>query len=705
MPGSFDWESKREPLGREAVPIVVALYDGDGGFTPLPNVYCEGIDAREGPEPPVARFRYVAGVGARARGFPTEVADLWPLGAGGPYVVQVDDRLVVVGYTPKGERRFLFDGFAQVPQADLGPSSQSVTFVAVGVAARCWDSPVLGRVQRDADDLVNGKVVQTDLPARFNPVDRFGKARPNCTPADGDADAEQASIAHPVFVEEDLERSPDDRRFWTLAGAAKYLLATFNHRREFVKHPDFGRLDSLLTARRPRSSSPRFDPSDPSSYDESPIVLREYDASNKPWPDVLDDLLSAEGFRMGWTLDADESGRPRTSLQVERVDADGLRGPKVVWLDEAGSAIDPARNSIEQLHLARDVNQVVNAFHVATNVRRAELSVVLAPAFTPTAGEEGVAQRKRFFKSNLASASAEDKRKYRWYVADEAGDGHWDGTSWTTEAPLDLSKAFPDVEGARGYVRRRRPGSHQLLSRDSLGRPRQSMLAFSQDYAGPTAAIWDGTGTWKAISGGWQLLEDRLGIEVTIEDPEQWYAGKERGDIRGVTWQAAPPPGKRLFLRLTTVVDEDRQLDALAKRRASCPTRFVRLRTADGRGDYRVDRVHSSSPYYTGSDGGPWQVVRDDETKAKAHAEALRSAHESPPIAGSVVIPFCTNAYAIGDRIRKVQGRGVDLVANVGSSQGEAPAHPRVVGISWDFSGDRQSTTLHLSDLRAEPRG
>ena len=79
------------------------------------------------------------------------------------------------------------------------------------------------------------------------------------------------------------------------------------------------------------------------------------------------------------------------------------------------------------------------------------------------------------------------------------------------------------------YVRRLRPGSNTLLTRDSAGRPLQAQLALSRDYAGPAPAVWDGTGTWQPIAGGWELLEDRLGILVTVEDPESWPIGDYTG--------------------------------------------------------------------------------------------------------------------------------------------------------------------------------
>ena len=70
----------------------------------------------------------------------------------------------------------LFDGFAQVPQADVSAGSQAVTFVAQGVAIRLWDTPITGRVQRDASHgglttLDGSADVRFELPCRFNPAD------------------------------------------------------------------------------------------------------------------------------------------------------------------------------------------------------------------------------------------------------------------------------------------------------------------------------------------------------------------------------------------------------------------------------------------------------------------------------------------------------------------------------------------------------
>src|SRR5436309_1324577 len=115
MPGSFDLDTSSPSLAGDALQIGVYRYDGQGGFALLPNVRCLRIDAREGPEPPLARFEYVLDDSLQLNfGWPSQVEELWPIDAQGPYVVAADDRLVVAGQNPDGTPLVLFDGFAQI---------------------------------------------------------------------------------------------------------------------------------------------------------------------------------------------------------------------------------------------------------------------------------------------------------------------------------------------------------------------------------------------------------------------------------------------------------------------------------------------------------------------------------------------------------------------------------------------------------------
>ena len=100
------------------------------------------------------------------------------------------------------------------------------------------------------------------------------------------------------------------------------------------------------------------------------------------------------------------------------------------------------------------------------------------------------------------------------------------------------------------------------------------------------------------------------------------------------------------------------------------------------------------------SDGTNALVVRDDAKAAMTHAEQLRSAHEFPTLAGSATLPFITDYYQIGDRVKIIQGRNANLQINVGVDQGEAPTYPWVTAFAWDFQGDKQQTVIQFSDRR-----
>ena len=101
MPGSFDFDPYDAPLSSPAAAICVCRYDpaqaGEARFEALPNVRCERIEYREGPEPPAARFSYVLNGSAADAPAPADFDGLWPIDAAGPYVVRNDDRLWVQG--------------------------------------------------------------------------------------------------------------------------------------------------------------------------------------------------------------------------------------------------------------------------------------------------------------------------------------------------------------------------------------------------------------------------------------------------------------------------------------------------------------------------------------------------------------------------------------------------------------------------------
>ena len=575
MAGSFDLSGSGPVLASQAAVIYTCLYDAsaesaDEAYTVLPNVYCERIRYSEGVEPPTAKFSYLTADELLATfGWPSQAEQIFPITAQGDYVVQSDDELAVITQNPDGSPFVLWHGFAQIPQLDISGTQQSLSFVGVGVAARKFDKPISGRVQRNSHQVMttDGSAdIQVDLPARFNPADNsvgseggyVGNAVGFTFWTDGDSDEGN----YPVFADPLLRYQNTDSEtmveLWYVSDIVKYLIATEQLADgetvddQYIDWPDFATLDALLQASYPTGSGP-YKPGGTDTQ-TADITVRDYDAANRPMPEVIGEVLGYCGFLCTWQTATDGDGLPTDYLRFYRRDGASTSAAKTLYLNTAGNALDPSLNNATQIHLSRDANQIVNATEVETALREVEISVLLAPLFEPSIGDEESPLRDQFKNANLTNATAELRRAYRWYGADECGvDGHWNALSgeWVTGKPLDLSSVFPpEDDGTPSYVTRYRPGQRTVIAKDSEGKPKKAVLEIYFGYYSIDPYLEtdpDPTG-WQTVTAGWKLLDDRLGIEVTIDDPEQWNAGNPKvGKIAGITWVANPgTSGKQL---------------------------------------------------------------------------------------------------------------------------------------------------------------
>jgi hypothetical protein len=837
--GSFTYDPQAGQLVMDAIAVRTYLYSApdddddeeENPYTLLPNVRCEQIQYREGSEVPTARFSYVLDDIANAtNGWPNQFEQIWPIYLPpSNYVLQLDDEIVVLGHMPDGTTRVLFHGFARVPQTDISPDHQAVTFVAVGVAIRSWDIPIAGSWWRNADEPWTGdddNQVATDLPCRFNPSEigthAIGGYLPNCTPDNSDCDF-NGDNPHPVFLEPCLDslykdgsatsgaapgdpamggRSEEEtpQTFWDLDKAVRYILGNHNVAEDangdlWVDNPDFHELQVLLQNRQPKPPF-FYDPNDLNTYTTDENRLRDYDASNKPWPTVVEQLLEFYGYGMRWVCEDDDDGLPDDYLDIYRKDASAPNAPKSVYLPTTGSSLADAMANVASMHAAYDFHSVFNAVCIESATKRYEISVLLAPGFKIKQSDDG-SQRDnapanvtmyKLSALNANDAKPEQRKKYRYFIADECADGHWSiaNKEWITDEPFDFTDVFmwdtskgtqqmidqqegdedeePEDETAL-FVKRYRPGKHRIFSKDSQNLPRKAQLAVSRNYnargnAPEPPCLWDGeTGTdWQEITGGWELLKDRLGIMVTVEDPENWQVGKPKpgyvpplppppppnfvgppppppppppqvpypcadGVLKGVTCWANPrsvnpnsgkvDPESQVYLRLTTVIEADFGIgdQSLAQRRPASAIAHPIYRVIDCRDHFKYDVIDASSPFFIkpkDESNQDWsmerQVVQDDIEQAKTHAAQVRSAHEFPPLTAAITIPYCSMAYHVGDRISDINGRDVSLIVNAGDEQQEAPSYPFIVALTWDFTGEKQSTILQLSDRRTEPR-
>lgn len=794
MASSMEWTPR--PGGDRAgfaAKITVVRYDPDADagkrYEVLPNIACDRIQYREGAEPPSARFRYVLDDRARAMGWPSQFEEILRLhgkiepepavdddGEEIPppkperaekYVVKTDDRLVVwlqEGGDPDAVRHILFDGFAQTPQVDVSPKGQQVTFTAAGVAIRNWDEPITTMRIKDGDAWDSDDPATIHLisaPVVFN--ERLGEARPTyggARPQIASGNRTEVNLGDvPKFIDpRSWKRSAWSNRggeAWTLDRVARYLIHYHNAERDnskgqweagwgshaptpYVEPPNEDDYWKLV-ARYPKGDADFYDPNDGNSYEIEEIVVPEYDATGKVWPDVLNSLLTHFGFAMAFRLEAGERGEPRNFLELYRKDGTKEFGVKSVPFQAARSSLAPAKQWVSSMSIVRDYASAFNAVSVVPKPCFYEISVVLAPAFQNPGQVDG-------FPGNRGHIHNSDDAVYRKWVCNEVvaaerlpNGAYWDlhtlgldeNRRYKTGYPdsdkvLDVKEIFGAI--AFDWVKSRLPGAGTLISRNTQGDRLPAALAVSTDYKGPINDYWDGTGNWFDVRSSWRLLGDRLGVILTCQNPHDWRigdvggVGDDRGgkDLSVINIPAAlstNPSFDPIFLRLTTVVSDQGGVSFTERRRPSSSLKHERIRAIDP-GDARIELIHASSPYrylWSGPSGGSSEVRNEDKPEYRdlkvarndlrslvRYAKQMQAATENPPISGTITIPWATNAYKVGDQIDAISGRGMSLQTNAGADQGEGKQYPYVIGVDWDFSGG-QSTTLHLSDRRAEP--
>lgn len=723
---TIDINSPDVPLSRPSSRVSVYRYDPEAAPGPngesniyfeLPNVRFLSASYREGAEPGTARFRYAFRAPGADPFDPSRAEDVFPFDASGPLVVEQDDRLVVREYTdydPMTEEagfELLFDGFAQVPQLDLNGDTEVVTFEAYATPVRLWDEPLKGAMYRpgDAPDIAGSEVV-TDLPAVFNP-----NGQSNCTREEFDLNR-GTDYAHPVFLDWRIVRDPPVKDIWTLGPACRYILYTGNLDQKYVNNPPAGDLEILLENYQPVDAEwvGPIDPDNPDTYTTQPIEVQHLDISGDKVPVALEKVVAPHGFMFRFDLTKTGNGDPLWTIVFYRKDTQ--YPSKSVYLQKAspGTAVDPSQSNVASLTLSRD-GMVMNSWRALTAPTQYECSMILYPLFAIDAAD---AQDANLMKWQEGSPNF-DPVKYRHFGIDETGEGHWDfGTSATVKTTPRLGDLFgvPKPGEAPTFVNRRRPGSAELISWNGQKEARRTELYISADYKFPELdernVVWDGSGTWQKASGGWTLLKDRCGIRITSDNPTRWQIGLtgNAGDVYGsdvnvVRCMANPDPAgvgsQRFTMRLVTRVEGDFGVNASAKRRAASPTRFEVVQVQDYRDRFVKKIVDASSQYlYPPNPGDPPE--RDDTRECREDLEQRRRAHELLKIAGTVTIRRLTHSYRIGDRIKKVVGREIDLRQNSAQEAGEANTYPVVVGLTYTADPE-QSVSLVLDDRRSDP--
>ena len=708
-PPEDPWLGTQTPVAanRGALPIAVARYKPTSPtgsqFQILPSLRCRGVFRSIGADPGRAIFRYV--FDGRNDQSPQSVEQAISTAFNSPQTVNVDDQLVVQAILPGNLKKFLFHGRALKFAIKLDQGTEVVEIVCQGIARDLWSTPISGTYLRDSNAVDIGRDTTTDIPCQFNPKgEPNANDRPNWVTGKG-PNGQQGDFQYPSFIDPMLVRTPDVRKPWELPWAARYLIYHHVDTTSPIFIPTGDALDSLLVAQVPNGSD--YDPSDQTTYTTKPIVVSDKPMTGRDWPTVLNELVKDRGFGMTFDLDTGDDGvSPETTLRLFRLRTGDL---KQLYLQAEGSYFDPTISNVGSCEVERDCDEVINQWTVLGALNRYEGAFVFAPGF-PMQSSDAASSTAVAAYDRSAAGFAGNNDAYRLLIFDETGDGHYaigTTTPITTISSLNNVLGAPDQAGNPAYTNRRRRAIGELISRDSNNKPRRYQLAVSTDYTGASPGVWDGSGTWQVVEGGFELLKDRLGIRITTDNPNALKVGRSQatgapfpeGVIKLVESLANPGTvNKKVFFRLTCVIEGDKALSATAAPTTGSPLTRTITRIIDARDRFKLWTVCPSSPFFDATKANQAGVIvaRDDTDGATAEATANRASSEAGILAGQIRVPRLTGYYQLGDRIQQIAGRGIPLRTDGGTSPTGA-IYPVVVKVEHVLE-PQQETVLTLSD-------
>ena len=226
---------------------------------------------------------------------------------------------------------------------------------------------------------------------------------------------------------------------------------------------------------------------------------------------------------------------------------------------------------------------------------------------------------------------------FRKWVLNEAGD-------YTSE-PYNQGAAYElcEVFGTKNYARRRRR-FYPCLSRNQMGEPIGSVSGVLGYYL--EVSYNDGE-SWQPYGGAFNVLKDEGGIYLSGEqlEPQVWVA-----ICKGV-----------LRFRITCSLDSDERLEAVVSDGPVKSARPVRTKVIDLGDEYQYREVTKGSIFAGDTFAkGPADVV-DDTEKLRGHAREELKRERRRSLGGKAELIFVRPDIQVGDVMRQVKGREVNL--------------------------------------------
>ncbi len=384
---------------------------------------------------------------------------------------------------------------------------------------------------------------------------------------------------------------------------------------------------------------------------------------------------------------------------VPRYDASGLRAADVLRANEVVAA-----------DIRWDYQRIVNAPIVIGGMKAYEMTVPLVPGWLPAEHLDNVALQDRTAAKELAltpeqvdklgdlAEQSEWFRRYhrrgsefgrhryvgRLWVLNE--DGRFDGATYNRNAPFDDYRPFEFSTVAEPEIARL--GSWSRRSRSLLGTVTRSESGGR--YGVHVEVSFDGGVNWYVPSGAITVLENPAGIVFEVTNPTQ-ITPPGIDSVEQNLWFAIVDQTFRV--RVTAVIESDERLVARPDvNDSSSPTLLTTSRVTARPSAYRFVSRTGTTNVLAGVNAEAGDIEVDDTEAIERFARALAERGQDRRVIASPVVPRLDTAFAIGDEIEKIRGRGVSFLTR----EDGAAVGPVVVGKRFRTGGGRWDTELLL---------
>ena len=402
------------------------------------------------------------------------------------------------------------------------------------------------------------------------------------------------------------------------------------------------------------------------------LYIYDINVDGLPTTEAIDRICRHVGW--DWYLEPADDPNDKATLVFFPRSYDADRPQKTVKLQAAGTRLEPVALDLDESNAERgdinfDAKNIVNFWNVLGNFEEFEGEFTLTKAWDADLEDPDHQEYFEFGEDGNASKLGKRRDVYRKYTLHE------------TDGPYNFGTLFAlSSTNTTGKFEKKKRRFLKCFPLTQGGQPRDPVVLYKAEEGDD----------WKTLTGV-DYLEDECGIWINTKELPH------HGTFYAIKITAVVQSDTRVASTLTQPRDSAYGSGVTIKRTMIVPDKFFwRHRCTAAAGSVGVSYY---APQHDLSDFAAEDVTytgafQNDATRIDDFIVKRLDQSEGIIISAGVTIPWVDTGYSLGDFITKLEGREIELRANVGDNE----QYPQLVRLTWNCN--EQTTELLLSDNR-----